>query len=253
MRSFKNPHVELIYDIFIVFIAIFSVALVGLDYLHVINIYHGGLALAYYSIWIFYIIDYIVGLALAKNHKRFLLETSLDLISLIPAHPIFVVFRLYRVIRIIRYYNLFWKFGWDGRFTGGLHRFIYDTGFIYLFSISIVILIFSALIYSHFEQHNLSTSLWWAITTATTVGYGDISPQTVGGKLIAGFLMFGGIGFIGLLTSTITDFFTHGENDATDDKIDKLTEQIELLTKEVHSLQKEVHKKSTPKKGAKKK
>ena len=253
MKQFKNKTVELIYSLFIIFIAVASVVMVGLDYFGVINIYHGILGNIYYGIWIFYIIDYISGFLLAKNHKQFLLETSLDLISLIPAHPIFVVFRLYRVIRIVRHYNLFWKFGWDGKVTGGIHRFIYDTGFIYLFSISIVILIFSALIYSHFEQHDLSTSLWWAITTATTVGYGDISPQTAGGKLIAAFLMFGGIGFIGLLTSTITDFFTHGDKDETDDKIDQLTRQIETLTKEVQSLEKTVKKNSTPSKDAKKK
>lgn len=247
MKQFKNKKIELIYSIFIIFIAVFSVALVGLDYLDVLNIYHGFLGTVYYAIWIFYILDYVTGFALARNHKQFLLETSLDLISLIPAHPIFVIFRLYRVIRIVRHYNLFWKFGWDGKVTGSIHRFIYDTGFIYLFSISIVILIFSALIYSHFEQHNLSTSLWWAITTATTVGYGDISPQTAGGKLIAAFLMFGGIGFIGLLTSTITDFFTHGDKDVTDDKIDQLSKQIEALTDEVHSLQKSVKKNNTHK------
>jgi voltage-gated potassium channel len=243
MKQFRNKHVELIYSIFIIFIAIFSVALVGLDYLHIMNIYHGVIAKIYYAIWIFYIIDYISGFILATNHKQFLLETSLDLISLIPGHPIFVIFRLYRVIRIIRHYNLLWKFGWDGKLSSGIHRFIYDTGFIYLFSISIVILIFSALIFSHFEKYNLATSLWWAITTATTVGYGDISPQTGGGKLIAAFLMFGGIGFIGLLTSTITDFFTQGDNNKTEDKLDQLTQQIETLTQQVNKLQKTINKK----------
>ncbi len=40
----------------------------------------------------------------------------------------------------------------------------------------------------------ISFSLWWAITTATTVGYGDISPTTNIGKFIAAFLMIGGVG-----------------------------------------------------------
>lgn len=248
MKRFKNKKIELLYSVFIVTLAIVSVLLVIFDYFNIINIYHGLLFKIYYGIWIFYIIDYVTGFFMAKNKKQFLLDTALDLISLIPAHPVFVVFRLYRVIRIVRYYNIFWKFGWDGKFTGGLHRFIYDTGFIYLFSVSIVILILSALIFSFFEHYNLSTSLWWAITTATTVGYGDIAPQTGGGRCIAVFLMFGGVGFIGLLTSTITDFFTHDSSDATDDKIDKLSTQIEELTKQVNYLQKNVNKKSAPQK-----
>ncbi|UQS84544.1 ion channel [Apilactobacillus apisilvae] len=248
MKRFQNKKIELIYSIFIILVALLSVALVFLDYFHFINIYHGILFKIYYGIWVFYILDYISGFFMAKNKKQFLLETALDLVSLIPAHPVFVIFRLYRVIRIIRHYNIFWKFGWDGKITSGLHRFIYDTGFIYLFSVSIVILILSALIFSYFEHYNLSTSLWWAITTATTVGYGDIAPQTAGGRCIAVFLMFGGVGFIGLLTSTITDFFTHDSSNATDDKIDQLSQQIQQLTNQVDNLQKNLNKKNTPQK-----
>ncbi|KRM97608.1 hypothetical protein FC19_GL001655 [Liquorilactobacillus aquaticus DSM 21051] len=45
------------------------------------------------------------------------------------------------------------------------------------------------------ENVPLSESFWWAIATATTVGYGDVSPHTAIGKLTAVMLMFVGIGF----------------------------------------------------------
>ena len=44
--------------------------------------------------------------------------------------------------------------------------------------------------------------------TTTTVGYGDISPETMPGRIIAVILMIFGIGFIGMLTGTMTTFFT---------------------------------------------
>jgi len=50
-----------------------------------------------------------------------------------------------------------------------------------------------------------------SIVTATTVGYGDVSPVTHEGRLIAVALMIVGIGFIGLLTATITSFFMQPE------------------------------------------
>jgi len=50
-------------------------------------------------------------------------------------------------------------------------------------------------------------ALWWSFVTATTVGYGDISPVTTPGRIIAAILMLTGIGFIGMLTGVISTFF----------------------------------------------
>lgn len=93
--------------------------------------------------------------------------------------------------------------------------------------------------YSISENVDFATALWWSITTATTVGYGDISPTTSMGKLAAVMVMIIGIGFIGMLTSSISNFFIsndevnlkeelaklHNENVQLNDKLDRL-EQI---------------------------
>ena len=67
-----------------------------------------------------------------------------------------------------------------------------------------------------FEQHasptvcgdtcieTLPQAMWWAITTATTVGYGDYAPVTSGGRVVAIFLMFTGIALYGLLAATLS-------------------------------------------------
>ncbi|MDE0707456.1 MAG: ion channel [Candidatus Poseidoniales archaeon] len=67
-----------------------------------------------------------------------------------------------------------------------------------------------------FEQHatdaacgetciqTLPQAMWWAITTATTVGYGDYAPVTTGGRVVAIFLMFTGIALYGLLAATLS-------------------------------------------------
>jgi len=54
---------------------------------------------------------------------------------------------------------------------------------------------------------SVGDAFWWAIVTTTTVGYGDVSPVTTEGRIIAVALMFVGIGFIGVFTATITSFF----------------------------------------------
>ena len=57
------------------------------------------------------------------------------------------------------------------------------------------------------EGQSFPDALWWAIVTLTTVGYGDISPSSVGGRLIGVVLMFFGIGVLGLFTATIAGVF----------------------------------------------
>ena len=57
------------------------------------------------------------------------------------------------------------------------------------------------------EGQSFPDALWWAIVTLTTVGYGDISPSSLGGRLIGVVLMFFGIGVLGLFTATIAGVF----------------------------------------------
>ncbi|SLM33219.1 putative calcium-activated potassium channel (Kef-type K+ transport protein) [Desulfamplus magnetovallimortis] len=73
---------------------------------------------------------------------------------------------------------------------------------------AIAVLLFGSTLIMYFEQKiRFSDALWWSIVTMTTVGYGDISPATTGGRVVALFVMLSGIGLIGLLTATIATIF----------------------------------------------
>lgn len=50
-------------------------------------------------------------------------------------------------------------------------------------------------------------AIWWAIQTVTTVGYGDVVPQSSAGKAIASILMIGGLSLLAVVTATITSAF----------------------------------------------
>ncbi|MFC6275119.1 potassium channel family protein [Levilactobacillus tangyuanensis] len=189
-------------------------------------------------------LDYLWRLIHAHDRKIFLIQSTFDLLGIIPMHPVFAFFRLGRLVRLIRFHHLFWKMRIAGKWTRIYHRFIYKTGFIYLFSISVAIIVLSAFLFSISEKQTLGNSLWWAITTATTVGYGDETPHTAFGKIVASFLMVGGIGFIGLLTSTITGFITKraaqssaAEESQEKDELPILMAKIDTLTGKVDDLQ----------------
>lgn len=56
------------------------------------------------------------------------------------------------------------------------------------------------------QLHDLGTALWWAIVTVTTVGYGDVTPVSGGGRLIAAVLMISGIALLGVVTATLASW-----------------------------------------------
>lgn len=53
--------------------------------------------------------------------------------------------------------------------------------------------------------------MWWAMVTVTTVGYGDLVPRSVAGRVVAMMLMLVGIGFISVLTATVASLFVKSD------------------------------------------
>jgi voltage-gated potassium channel len=54
--------------------------------------------------------------------------------------------------------------------------------------------------------HTFGQALWWSVTTITTVGYGDLTPVTPTGRLIAVLLLIGGISLVGSITATLASW-----------------------------------------------
>ena len=107
---------------------------------------------------------------------------------------------------------------------------------------SLVFLFLESGIYAMFEKKNFLDSLWWALITATTVGYGDSYPSTTGGRFVAVSLVLGMILFlIPMITASIAsklivnrDAFTHEEQ-----------EEMKRVLNEIHRLQIESGKPAT--------
>ena len=57
------------------------------------------------------------------------------------------------------------------------------------------------------EFPDIGIGLWWAVQTVTTVGYGDVAPKDVSGRLLGTFVMLEGTAFIAIVTAVITSSF----------------------------------------------
>ena len=74
-------------------------------------------------------------------------------------------------------------------------------------------------VFDHKEYSNVFVGMWWALQTVTTVGYGDVTPKHVSGRLIAALVMLEGIAFLTVTIAAITSTFVaraEAERDAAE-------------------------------------
>jgi voltage-gated potassium channel len=81
--------------------------------------------------------------------------------------------------------------------------------------------------------HSIGLAWWWAVTTVTTVGYGDVVPVSTGGRFVGGALMLAGVSLIPLVTSVVVSVLTlkrqqvqHDEQTARLARIEERLEQL---------------------------
>jgi voltage-gated potassium channel len=107
-------------------------------------------------------------------------------------------------------------------------------------SVTVAVTIISAVLI-HFTDPknfpNIGAGLWWAIQTVTTVGYGDLVPASTLGRLVAALVMLVGIGFLTVITASITSTFIETarrriEGTATDAltaKLDQIAARLDAI------------------------
>lgn len=247
------PNFKRYYDFSIITFALTSVILVILDLSGKINLSLNPYKTIDLIILSIFWIDYIARISSAKNKKLFFKNNILDLIAIIPLNQLFAMFRIFRVFRIVRLAKItklariFRSIAFLGKINKKTKVFLKTNNFIYVLYASVGLIFTSSMLMMYLENQSFADALWWSIVTCTTVGYGDISPSTVSGRIIAVVLMIFGIGLIGMLTGTITTYFTQIKpnidnelsNDSdilstlSDEEIEKVTEYVMFLRSKV--------------------
>lgn len=160
-------------------------------------------------IWAVFLVDYIIRLAVSENKWKFFREHPLDFISILPLDQILRTARFVRIIRILRLLMIM------NRRTSLFDLFLkkYKVDNLLLIVMTMLFVVALPMKFIEPDIHTYEDALWWAIVTMTTVGYGDISPVTTVGRIIASVLMLSGIGIIGMVTGTVAAIFTRGNEE----------------------------------------
>ncbi|UQX86940.1 potassium channel family protein [Jatrophihabitans telluris] len=179
-----------------------------------------------YAAWLLFAVDYTARVVLADRRLHFVLHHLPDLAAV--ALPVLRPLRLLRLIALIRVLNRRATDSLQGRVA------------LYVSSSVVVVIFVAALAELDAERGHIGAriqtfgdAVWWAITTVTTVGYGDRYPVTTDGRLVAVGLMLAGIALIGVVTASIASWLIANVRAAEADTEHALQRQITALHTEL--------------------
>jgi voltage-gated potassium channel len=178
-----------------------------------------------WGIWLAFLSEVVVMLTVVPRKRTWLARHPLDVLIVVFTPPFLPaaiqslrVLRLLRVLRIVRA-------------LPAARRLFAPEGLRWVALVAAFIVVGGGAIFAAAESdQDLTTwdGIWWSITTVTTVGYGDISPETDVGRGIGIVVMLTGIGFVAFVTAAIAERFIHREvREAVEDEIDEA--QTDLL------------------------
>lgn len=210
-----------IFDISLLILIIFSTVLLMVETIPIIKLqYYKEFYYAEFYITIIFTIEYILRIICIKDREEYIFSPLgiIDFLSIIPFYislffPVWhfvAIIRILRILRVFRIFNLA-DYMHDGRFIVSALRHSSRKIYIFLLFMVIFIVIIGALMYVVEGGKNgfssIPQSVYWAVVTITTVGYGDISPATPLGKLLSIIVMLCGYSIIAVPTGIVTSEF----------------------------------------------
>jgi voltage-gated potassium channel len=177
-------------------------------------------------IWVLFAVDYIVNLVLAPARWRWFFTHFHEF--LIVALPVLRPLRLLRLVKLLSVLQMAAGSTFRGRVV------MYAAGS------SVLLVTIAALAMLDVERHvpgatitSFGDALWWAVVTITTVGYGDMSPVSLPGRIIAVGIMVAGIALLGTVTAMLASWFL--------ERVTKAEKELKAMThQEVKELAVEV-------------
>lgn len=210
------------FDIALIFSIICSSSLIILDSVVSIHLKWGATISVIQSIFLMvFTIEFILRMLISSSKKHYIFSFYgiVDFLAIAPIYlsllfPFGSFFPIIRTLRLLRLFSVF-KMGRYIDESGALLKALKASKVkisVFLVTIVFVIVIVGALMYVIEGPENgfvnIPESMYWAVVTISTVGYGDISPQTIIGKFIASNLMLVGYGIIAVPTGIITSELT---------------------------------------------
>ena len=206
------------FDVILILIILISVAAVMLESLvWVREIYGVELYLVEWALTLLFTLEYVLRLIAVKRPFRYALSFYgiVDLLAILPTYlsllipgtQALLIVRILRLLRIFRVLKLS-EYSAEGRIITAALKASRKKISVFLVAVLTIVMVVGSLMYVVEGEENgftdIPTSIYWAIVTLTTVGYGDLSPKTGLGKFLASIVMIMGYGIIAVPTGIVT-------------------------------------------------
>lgn len=212
-----------LFDQVLIAVILTSVAVVAADSVHSINVrYHRELTLAEWFFTLIFTVEYLARLACVRHPWQYVRSFYgvIDLLAVLPTYVALLVpevgalidVRILRLLRVFRIFKLT-AYVTEYQAIGLALRASRRKIMVFLAAVLMIVLVIGTLMYVVEGPANgftsIPTSVYWAITTMTTVGFGDITPKTDLGRLIASMMMLLGWGTLAVPTGIVTAEMTY--------------------------------------------
>ena len=220
------------FDLLLVAAIVASIGVVMLDSVERLHQRYAGL---FYMIeWAFTLLftaEYLLRIAVVKRPLRYMLSVwgVIDLLAILPTYLSFLlpgaqsllVVRVLRILRLFRILKLTRYVEESGVLAQALWRSRRKI-LVFLFSVLTIVTVAGALMYviegPQYGFTSIPTSMYWAVVTMATVGFGDIVPQTVLGRFVTSLLILTGYSIIavptGIYTAELASSLRQSEDEA---------------------------------------
>lgn len=216
-----------LFDIVLLITILYSIVIVMLESVKSYdNKYHSFFDISEWVVTILFTIEYILRIICVQQPKKYIFSFYgvVDLLSTIPKYLSFfildtqflAVFRALRLLRVFRILKLIRFVGEANNLTRALKQ-SRSKIFIFIFFVLIISIILGTIMYLVEGPENgfksIPQSIYWCIVTLTTVGFGDITPQTPLGQMLATLIMIIGYGIIAVPTGIISAEYASTRSD----------------------------------------
>lgn len=179
-----------------------------------------------------------------QTPKQFIKTHIIDILSIIPLNFIFLrylaVVRLFRIIQLLQIFQILKIHDLKIFTIGSISYFVQNRLLKILSVIMCFYLVVSTIVLNYMDPalNTIFQAFWFNIATLTGVGYGDITPSTMSGKIIAIMSILIGVFFVSIFTAAMSALYMRQSEQETKSMIEK---NIQLLKKDRHTRRAKIH------------
>ena len=229
------------YQLFVLVLCIWAILLLGAD--TVLQLDQGTRTILLYADTVvcgIFFVDFLNSLYRAPNRMHYMLRWGwIDLLSSVPTVGVLRLGRAARILRVLRVLR-------GIRSARTIAQFLMQrraqSAFLASVLIALLFVIVSSIAALQFETaadgniKSAEDAMWWAISTMTTVGYGDRYPISAEGRLVAVFLMAAGVGVFGTFSGLVASWFLSPAAEETGSDLEDVRRMLAEVTAKLDTL-----------------